>query len=213
MNTTNPAGFWIRFLASFLDSLILSIPVGFMTFMVYGTFTTESLNPIEVMELLYYLLVPILWMGYTLGKRIVNIRIVRVDGKKLGLGTMLMRYVVSTLVYILTLGIGMIVSAFMVGLREDKRAIHDFIAGTYVTYNPPSENEGDVPSVTSETNEASSVTKITTTTETTMETTPKENGATSDEMKDVAVPAPTASTEESAKAAPDHTDTNTPSDK
>ena len=25
----------------------------------------------------------------------------------------------------------------MVGLREDKRAIHDFIAGTYVTHNPP----------------------------------------------------------------------------
>ncbi len=38
-------------------------------------------------------------------------------------------------------GIAAIVSAFMVGLREDKRSIHDFVAGTYVTYAEPGETE------------------------------------------------------------------------
>ena len=34
----------------------------------------------------------------------------------------------------ITFGIAAIVSGFMVGIRQDKRAIHDLIAGTYVTY-------------------------------------------------------------------------------
>jgi uncharacterized RDD family membrane protein YckC len=44
---------------------------------------------------------------------------------------------VAAIVYGITLGIAVIVSAFMIGLRKDKRAIHDFIAGTYVTYEKP----------------------------------------------------------------------------
>lgn len=45
------------------------------------------------------------------------------------------RNLVAGIVYGLTFGIGVLISAFMVGLREDKRAIHDFIAGTEVVYN------------------------------------------------------------------------------
>ena len=59
------------------------------------------------------------------------------DGKKLGIGTMLMRYLVAALVYAITLGIGFIVSAFMVGIRKDHRSIHDFIAVTYLSSNEP----------------------------------------------------------------------------
>ncbi|ESU33866.1 hypothetical protein G3A_04290 [Bacillus sp. 17376] len=69
----------------------------------------------------------------------MGVRIAKVNGEKLGSGTMLMRTIVAGLVYVLTLGLGAIVSAFMVGIREDKRAIHDFIAGTYVTYEKPNE--------------------------------------------------------------------------
>jgi len=45
---------------------------------------------------------------------------------------MLLRDLVAGLVYSVTLGIAVIVSIFMVALREDKRSIHDFIAGTKV---------------------------------------------------------------------------------
>ncbi|MDQ0656030.1 putative RDD family membrane protein YckC [Paenibacillus sp. W2I17] len=37
--------------------------------------------------------------------------------------------------YVLTLVIGIIVSALMVGMREDRRAIHDFVAGTEVVWD------------------------------------------------------------------------------
>ncbi|MNL66736.1 RDD family protein [compost metagenome] len=79
------------------------------------------------------MLTPIFWSGYTIGKRICGIRIVRFgDGEPPGLGTMLLRNVVAGLVYVATFGIAVIVSAIMVGVREDKRALHDFIADTEV---------------------------------------------------------------------------------
>jgi uncharacterized RDD family membrane protein YckC len=87
--------------------------------------------------LLNFLLVPIYWSGYTIGKRIMGIRIVKVNGEKLGFGAMFLRAIVASLVYVVTLGIALIVSAVMVGVRQDKRAIHDFIAGTYVTTEKP----------------------------------------------------------------------------
>lgn len=48
--------------------------------------------------------------------------------------TMLIRTIVGNLIYLLSFGICFIISAFMVGMREDNRSIHDLIAGTYVTY-------------------------------------------------------------------------------
>ena len=83
---------------------------------------------------LYQLILPVLWAGYTLGKRAMGIQIVKLDDTPPTLGTMLMRNVVAGLIYVLTLGIGLIISAFMVGLGEEKRAIHDYMAGTYVRH-------------------------------------------------------------------------------
>ncbi|MET1015060.1 MAG: RDD family protein [Paenisporosarcina sp.] len=134
---TNPAGFWVRLLASILDGLIVGIPVAAFAYFVTGNWDDEAIS--SPLTLVYSILLPVIWHGYTVGKRIMNIRIAKVNGNKVGLGTMLMRTIVAGLVYVLTLGIGLIVSAFMVGIREDKRAIHDFIAGTYVTHNLPDE--------------------------------------------------------------------------
>ncbi|WP_423406809.1 RDD family protein [Heyndrickxia sp. MSNUG] len=132
-----PAGFWVRVGASILDGLIIGIPIAIISYLVTGSAEDSGFS--STLNLLYTLLVPVVWTGYTVGKKIVGVRIAKVNGEKLGFGTMLMRTVVSALVYLLTLGIGVIVSAFMVGLRKDKRAIHDFIAGTYVTYEKPNE--------------------------------------------------------------------------
>jgi uncharacterized RDD family membrane protein YckC len=90
----------------------------------------------DILSFLYALLTPIFWNGFTIGKRICGIRIVKVsDGQPPGLGTMLLRNVVTGLLYGVTLGIAAIVSATMVGARKDKRSIHDFIAGTEVVYD------------------------------------------------------------------------------
>ena len=132
---TNPAGFWVRLLASIMDTLIISIPLGIIAYILTGNWDNENLS--GTISAIYSIVLPIIWYGYTVGKRMMKIRIVKVDGSKLGIGAMLMRVVVAGLIYIVTLGIAAIVSAFMVGLREDKRALHDLIAGTYVTYNAP----------------------------------------------------------------------------
>ncbi|CAM4425863.1 RDD family protein [Paenibacillus tarimensis] len=131
MNGNEPAGFWIRLGAMLLDGLIIGLPLSLLGMMVTGMpWEDEALS--DFVMFLYTLLVPILWNGYTVGKRICGIRIAKIDGDPPGLGTMLMRNIVAGIVYGLTIGIGIIVSAIMVGVREDKRSLHDFIAGTEV---------------------------------------------------------------------------------
>ncbi|WP_127583540.1 RDD family protein [Paenibacillus koleovorans] len=130
MLTNNPAGFWVRFGAMILDVLIVGLPLITIALALGDKYLTDLIS------FLYTLLTPVFWKGYTIGKRISGIRIVRVtDGSPPGLGTMLLRNVVAGLVYAITLGIGIIISAIMVGNREDKRSIHDMIAGTTVVHD------------------------------------------------------------------------------
>jgi uncharacterized RDD family membrane protein YckC len=130
----NPAGFWVRFFASLLDAIIIGIPLSIISYLFFGVWEETSITSFG--NILYSIIVPVLWVGFTVGKKIMGIRIVKVDGSKIGYGVMILRVIVGGIVYVVTLGIGLIVSAFMVGLRDDKRAIHDLIAGTYVTKNP-----------------------------------------------------------------------------
>ncbi|MBS4207865.1 RDD family protein [Bacillus sp. FJAT-50079] len=130
-----PAGFWVRLGAVILDGIIIGIPLGILSFLITGDSDGDFFT--NTLSFLYSILIPILWYGYTVGKRICGIRIVKVDGSKLGIGAMLLRIVVGGIIYGVTIGIAAIVSAIMVGVREDKRSIHDLIAGTYVTYEKP----------------------------------------------------------------------------
>ncbi|WP_017726417.1 RDD family protein [Halalkalibacterium ligniniphilum] len=133
-----PAGFWIRLGASILDSLVISIPIFVIGFII--GMSQDVLEGIQgLTNVLYSLIVPVIWAGYTVGKRVCGIRIVKVDGSNVGIGTMLLRVIVAGFVYVITLGIAAIVSAFMVAFRKDKRSVHDLIANTYVTFNKPEE--------------------------------------------------------------------------
>jgi uncharacterized RDD family membrane protein YckC len=132
---SNSVGFWKRFFALLLDSLIISLPLIFISYMVTGEWEQSSLT--STIDILYVIIIPIVWYGYTIGKKLMGIRIVRVDGEKLGIGTMLLRQLVGGILYAFTFGIAIIVSAFMIGLRSDNRSLHDLIAGTYVTSETP----------------------------------------------------------------------------
>lgn len=128
------AGFWIRFGAVILDAIIVGIPLFIISLIITGGGDGKEYFT-DIMSFLYSLLLPVIWGGYTIGKRICGIRIRRVDDHSPpGIGTMLLRLVVAGIIYGLTLGIGVIVSAFMIGLREDRRSIHDFVAGTEVVH-------------------------------------------------------------------------------
>ena len=144
----SPAGIWHRLLAYFLDYFVIGSGVFIITYVIslFILLQVENLTPgieenIQLFAILlgplYLMLLPIYWSGYTVGKWIAGIRIVRMDGKKLGWETMLLRLLVSGFIYAITLGIALIVSILMVALRKDKRALHDLIAGTYVTYQIP----------------------------------------------------------------------------
>ncbi|SIS58092.1 RDD family protein [Salimicrobium flavidum] len=131
-----PAGFWIRLAANILDGIIIGIITALLAFIIYGELPqTDESTPIDFLSFLYTLLLPVFWRGYVIGKKLMGVRIVKKTGENVTIVNMLLRVIVGALAYILTLGIGLIVSAFMVGLREDKRAIHDFIAGTKVIHD------------------------------------------------------------------------------
>ncbi len=66
--------------------------------------------------------------GKTAGKWATGLRIERVDGEKLTMGSALLRHFVGYPLSFITLGIGFLIAA--VGSRG--RALHDLIAGTMV---------------------------------------------------------------------------------
>ncbi|WP_416720768.1 RDD family protein [Bacillus subtilis] len=100
----------------------------------------EYLQTIRIV-LLYSILLPVFWRGYLIGKRICGIRIVKKDGSQVSLLTMFLQVIVAGLVYCITFGLGLIASLILIAVREDKRTLHDLIAGTYVTYATLGEEE------------------------------------------------------------------------
>ncbi|WP_226578018.1 RDD family protein [Halobacillus litoralis] len=124
----NPAGFWNRVGARLLDGLIL---MGFFSIFT-GELVTEEYGVPDVLAVFYALLLPSIWYGYTLGRKALGNRIVKADGSNVDAVNMVKRELLGALLYFVTFGAALVISAFMVGLREDKRAIHDFIGGTYV---------------------------------------------------------------------------------
>lgn len=145
------AGFWIRLGALALDMLIIVLPLyivlgffgGFMDGFVEG-YTGKvveassgrdetSKDIVNLVYFLYTLLLPVFWNGRTIGKRICGIRIAkRTTLESPNIGNMLLRVLVAGIVYVFSLGIAYIVSIFMVIFRNDKRSLHDMIAGTVV---------------------------------------------------------------------------------
>ncbi|WP_342598245.1 RDD family protein [Psychrobacillus sp. FSL H8-0483] len=137
MNSTKPAGFGIRFLASIIDFLIISSILGIIYYIINGNYSIEWTNEFtfRFFYTLYLTIIPILWGGYIIGKRICKIKIKRFkDDKNVTLLNMVMREVVGNYIVVLaTFGVSVLVSGLMVIFRKDKRGIHDFIGGTYVS--------------------------------------------------------------------------------
>jgi uncharacterized RDD family membrane protein YckC len=68
--------------------------------------------------------------GQTIGKMLTGIRIVKLDGSPVTVGSLLLRQILGFLFAICTGGLGFLVAAF----SRSGRALHDFIAGTTVIY-------------------------------------------------------------------------------
>ncbi|WP_407271153.1 RDD family protein [Radiobacillus sp. PE A8.2] len=135
MISKNYAGFGKRLLATFLDVSIITIFIGLLTYIFVGEYSTNWTSGYtwDIVYTIYLVITPVLWAGYIIGKRICKIKLIRTDGNDVKFSnTILREFVGFHLIGIITLGISLIISVFMVIFREDKRAIHDIIGGTYV---------------------------------------------------------------------------------
>jgi uncharacterized RDD family membrane protein YckC len=139
-----PAGFWIRFLAYMIDSIIISLVVGVIwaptMFLTVRASMSES-GPgalAAILPFLAFLLTTaaslgyILWFwankGATPGKKMLGLRIVREDGEEpLGWGTAFMR-----LVGYMVSGFILYIGFLMIAFNPEKKGLHDNIAKTRV---------------------------------------------------------------------------------
>ena len=128
MSSPHYAGFWIRFLASLFDILIIGIPAA----LIFGLIAATKMNVLYwVVELASVVLIVYLngIKGGTPGKFIVGIRIVNVQGQFIGIPISILRHI-GYIVSDITLGIGYLMIAF----TAKKQGLHDMIAKTYVVY-------------------------------------------------------------------------------
>ncbi len=131
-----PAGFWIRLAAMFVDAVVIAlgqISLGLVARRVWGGEIDDLVVYqgfaafFTVLFACAYTTVTHAATGQTIGKALVGARVVAVDGQLLPVGAALLRWLALS-VSALPLGMGFV----MAGLRVDKRALHDLIAGSRV---------------------------------------------------------------------------------
>ncbi|KGA97457.1 hypothetical protein AJ85_14130 [Alkalihalobacillus alcalophilus ATCC 27647 = CGMCC 1.3604] len=129
----SPVGVYIRAFSLFIDLIITFA----FSFIIHLFLDFSVLLIAVVFSSLYAVFLPTFWNGYTLGKRLLGIRISHISGRRLTFTTMLIRDFFVPILYSTTAGILLMVSIYLVSTREDKRSIHDLLAQTYVTSNLP----------------------------------------------------------------------------
>jgi len=135
-----PAGFWIRVVAAVIDFAVLilvDVSLGLAARRVWGPGVRDSMA-LQFTIFLFTLIFAGLYVtllhaatGQTVGKAMVGARVVLVNGRSLPLGTAFLRFFAYAF-SCLPLGFGFV----MAGLRRDKRALHDLVAGTRVERDP-----------------------------------------------------------------------------
>lgn len=144
----NYGGFWVRFVASIIDSIVIYIIHSISALVFFGTMFPMPQDP-ESMELEYFfsghymgysifslLLDVIYYAGMqssskqaTIGKMAFDLKVVRTDGSRITFLRAVGRYF-SKIVSAIILMIGYIMAAF----DSRKQALHDKIADTMVIY-------------------------------------------------------------------------------
>jgi uncharacterized RDD family membrane protein YckC len=134
------AGFWIRFIAYFIDSLIIGIPIAAINFgLLGGGAAAQSAGQIQAYGSVVNLIAFSITFGYfvyfwsqgsTLGMRIFGIRVADATTfQTIGVGKAILRYV-GWIVASFCCAIGLIWAAF----DSRKQGWHDKIGGTVVIY-------------------------------------------------------------------------------
>jgi uncharacterized RDD family membrane protein YckC len=150
------AGFWLRFVAVIIDSIVLWIVGAVITFPIMGAMGLRSLmrggfgpygggpatpaDMLPIMSMIFRLILISLvlkWLYYallessawqaTLGKKALGLEVTDLEGHRIGFGRATGRFF-GKIVSGVILWIGFI----MAGFTEKKQALHDMMAGTLV---------------------------------------------------------------------------------
>ena len=138
----NYAGFWRRFLASFLDGIILMVVnllIGVVTGLVLGLTGVDSNSTVYIMvmsviNILNYLVMFSYYVyfigsrGQTVGKMIMGIKVMKFDGSNPSYVSAFLREVVGKLLSSIVLLLGYLWMLW----DSKKQTWHDKIAGTVV---------------------------------------------------------------------------------
>lgn len=137
-------GFFARLAAYLIDKLIVGaglLIVRLVLLLVGGIFSGEALSAeilftyslkdiiLYLCGVLYFIMLTY-YTGTTLGKRAMNLRVVKADGSRLSLFDVIYRETVGRFLCGLFLCIGYL----MVGVDSKKRGLHDFLCDTVVVY-------------------------------------------------------------------------------
>ena len=150
-----PGGFFPRLIATIIDTLILAVvtvPIAYLVLAQRVTPTGQSNAFLDQLKglsgsnstpeqltqlaqlsagiailLLFYYVGTWSILGGSPGQLVMSLRVVDRSAKTVGFGRALLRYIMKGF-----FGFLWPVSALMVAFGKDKRAIHDFLAGTYV---------------------------------------------------------------------------------
>jgi uncharacterized RDD family membrane protein YckC len=140
VTAASPAGFWVRALAFVIDGLVLlfvQASYGSVAALVFGVDPERSWDvssAVSFFTLVFaalYTTVLHASVGQTVGKMLTRIRVVAADDAPPDGGAAFLRWL-GYFVSFATFGFGFL----MAGLRPDKRALHDVIAGTRVERVP-----------------------------------------------------------------------------
>jgi uncharacterized RDD family membrane protein YckC len=127
---THPAGFWIRLLAFAIDAVVIALAQLVLQVIAVARLGADAApSAAGFFTLVFAVAYPTVLhaiAGQTIGKLLTRVRIVALDGGALPLGAALLRAVVFWVTLPLLFGVGHIVG----GLRKDKRAFHDLLAGS-----------------------------------------------------------------------------------
>lgn len=128
------AGFWIRFAATLIDGILLSIVYYAVFFSAIGSLTNPDFTSmgfafvlIILMYLLYYPIMESSSKQATLGKMAVGIKVGKSNGERLTFWNAFGRYFAK-----IPSGIILYIGFMMAGWDSKKQALHDKIADTYV---------------------------------------------------------------------------------
>ncbi|CAH7339808.1 RDD family protein [Vibrio chagasii] len=136
---------WFRFWAFIIDGLIYAaamIPVVLYTDLFDRAASNGTIDLHEqIMVFVYGWVMFLLCHGYllqnkgqTIGKNVMEIAIVDMDGKQLGLFNIVIKRILPMSIFVYIPVVGQYISTldYLFALRKDRRCLHDLIAGTQV---------------------------------------------------------------------------------